>query len=779
MLLGGSYIRFLDDLSMSDVGVAGGKGANLGEMRKAGFPVPDGFVVTTKAFELFARANDLEKKIGWLLAKIDVNNEKKLETYSSMIRLVIESSRIPKAIVEEVLAAYGELCKRAGKTKKVSVAVRSSATAEDSRDASFAGQQATYLNVIKKDEIIASIKRCWASSYTPRAICYRFKKGFGINLFTTAVVVQRQIASQKAGVGFSVHPTTGDRDSVVIESVLGQGEELVSGRVTPDTFILNKRTGMIRERRIAEKRKMKVPNGHGVGLAEVAIPRRLRQVQSLKASELIELWSLARKLEAHYNHPQDFEWAVEDGTIYLLQTRPVTVLANPVHEGGGTSEREAELKGLGASPGVASGKARLILNPGELGRVQSGEILVAKMTTPDYVPAMMKAAGVVTDEGGMTSHAAIVSRELGVPCVVGTGRATKALTRDTLLTVDGTKGLVFRGRVEAKIQEEGGDAEVPSPSAGAAAGQATTTMTTGTKVYMNLGVPEKVQDYLNLPFDGIGLMRIEFIIASYVGAHPLFLLENGLSSKFVDRLAEGMATVARAITPRPVVVRFSDFKTNEYRDLKGGEIYEEQESNPMIGWRGVSRYISQDFSEAFRLELRAMRRVRDDLGLKNVWAMLPFVRTPWEVEKCLGMMEEEGLVRDESFKVWLMAEVPSMVFRAEEFARLCDGFSVGSNDLTQLILGIDRDSSRLGKMGYFDERDVAVKKAVKQLIEAAHASGITISICGQAPSVYPEPAEYLVGAGIDSLSVNPDAVTKTKHIVFAAEEKKMKKVIAG
>src|SRR2546426_10195849 len=423
----------------------------------------------------------------------------------------------------------------------------------------------------------------------------------------------------------------GDRDSVVIESVLGQGEELVSGRVTPDTFTINKRTGMIRERRIAQKKRMKVTNKRGEGLAEVAIPRRLRQAQSLKSSELLELWSLARKLEAHYNHPQDFEWAVEDdGTLYLLQTRPVTVLGGKPGADEVTSETEAELKGLGASPGIGVGKARLVLNPNELAKIQKGEILVTKMTTPDYVPAMMKAAGIVTDEGGMTSHAAIVSRELGVPCVVGTGRATKALTQDTLLTVDGTKGLVFRGRVEAEIQEEGGDAEVPSPSSGAAAGQATT-MTTGTKVYMNLGVPEKVQDYLKLPFDGIGLMRIEFIIASYVGAHPLFLLENGLSSKFVDRLAEGMATVARAITPRPVVVRFSDFKTNEYRDLKGGEIYEEQESNPMIGWRGVSRYISQDFSEAFRLELRAMRRVRDDLGLKNVWAMLPFVRTPWEV----------------------------------------------------------------------------------------------------------------------------------------------------
>ena len=772
-----NLVLSLDDLSKEEVGIAGGKGANLGEMRKAGFPVPDGFVVTTEAFELFARGNDLEKKIGWLLAKIDANNPKKLETYTSMIRLIIESSRIPKPIIEEVLAAYDRVCKKAG--KRVPVAVRSSATAEDSRDASFAGQQATFLNVSKKDEIIASVKRCWASTYTSRAIYYRLKKGFSMNLFTTAVVIQRQIASQKAGVGFSIHPTTGDRDSVVIESVLGQGEELVSGRVTPDTFTINKRTGMIRERRIAQKKRMKVTNKRGEGLAEVAIPRRLRQAQSLKSSELLELWSLARKLEAHYNHPQDFEWAVEDdGTLYLLQTRPVTVLGGKPGVDEGTSETEAELKGLGASPGIGVGKARLVLNPNELAKIQKGEILVTKMTTPDYVPAMMKAAGIVTDEGGMTSHAAIVSRELGVPCVVGTGRATKALTQDTLLTVDGTKGLVFRGRVEAEIQEEGGDAEVPSPSSGAAAGQATT-MTTGTKVYMNLGVPEKVQDYLKLPFDGIGLMRIEFIIASYVGAHPLFLLENGLSSKFVDRLAEGMATVARAITPRPVVVRFSDFKTNEYRDLKGGEIYEEQESNPMIGWRGVSRYISQDFSEAFRLELRAMRRVRDDLGLKNVWAMLPFVRTPWEVEKCLGMMEEEGLVRDESFKVWLMAEVPSIVFRAEEFARLCDGFSVGSNDLTQLILGIDRDSSRLGKMGYFDERDVAVKKAVKQLIEAAHASGITISICGQAPSVYPELAEYLVGEGIDSLSVNPDAVTKTKQIVFEAEEKKMKKVIAG
>jgi pyruvate,water dikinase len=393
--------------------------------------------------------------------------------------------------------------------------------------------------------------------------------------------------------------------------------------------------------------------------------------------------------------------------------------------------------------------------------VSRGDVLVTKMTTPDYVPSMIKTAGIVTDEGGMTSHAAIVSRELGVPCVVGTSTATKVLREGMVVSVDGSKGLVFRGKVTP----------VAAASTSAEMIEATRRLKTRTKIYMNLGVPEKIGDYAKIPFDGIGLMRVEFIIASYVGEHPMHLIETGREQVFIDRLAEGVATVAREIKPRPVVVRFSDFKTNEYRELEGGEKYEDVESNPMIGWRGASRYVAPEYLQAFRMELRAIRKVRDEFGLTNVWVMLPFVRTTWEVEKCLKLIEEEGLRRSGTFKVWLMAEVPSMVFLAEEFAKLCDGFSVGSNDLTQLILGIDRDSGRLGRMGYFDERNEAVKRAIKILIDGAHRAGITVSICGQAPSVYPELAEYLVSLGIDSISVNPDTVVKTKGLVHQVETK--------
>jgi pyruvate,water dikinase len=393
--------------------------------------------------------------------------------------------------------------------------------------------------------------------------------------------------------------------------------------------------------------------------------------------------------------------------------------------------------------------------------VNKGDILVTKMTTPDYVPLMIKTSSIITDEGGMTSHAAIVSRELGVPCVVGTSNATQVLKEGMTVSVDGSKGLVYRGKVRP----------IASTTTSAEHLEAVTKLKTRTKIYMNLGVPEKINDYSKIPFDGIGLMRVEFIIASYVGEHPMHLIETGREDVFVDKLSDGIATVAKVIRPRPLVVRFSDFKTNEYRELEGGEKYEDVESNPMIGWRGISRYIAPEYLQAFRMELRAIKRVRERMGLSNVWVMLPFVRSTWEVEKCLRLMEEEGLNRSDSFKVWLMAEVPSMVFLAEEFARLCDGFSIGSNDLTQLVLGIDRDSGRLGRMGYFDERNEAVKRAIRMLIEGAHKVGRTVSICGQAPSVYPEFAEYLVSLGIDSISVNPDTVVKTKELVHRVESK--------
>jgi len=437
-----------------------------------------------------------------------------------------------------------------------------------------------------------------------------------------------------------------------------------------------------------------------------------------------------------------------------------------------TTEKKVAVRGLPASPGAAAGTAKVIQDASQIGRVKEKDILVTKMTSPDWVPAMRKSSAIVTDEGGMTCHAAIVSRELGVPCIVGTGNATTSIKDGNSYTVDATTGTVYEGIVADLVPatpEKAAEAvRIIQPFAAP---------TTGTKIYMNLGIPEKIHDYADLPFDGIGLMRVEFIMASYIGEHPNYLIEIGQEQKFIDKMAEGMATVARAIQPRPVVVRFSDFKTNEYRELKGGEKYEPQEGNPMMGWRGVSRYISKEYEKAFRLECRAMKKVREEWGLKNAWAMLPFVRTTWEVDKCLRIMEEEGLERGRDFKVWLMAEVPSIIFMAEEFSKKCDGFSIGSNDLTQLILGTDRDSAILPNIDarYFDERDPAVKSAVRRLIEIAHREGVTCSICGQGPSVYEEFAAFLVECGIDSLSVNPDTVVATRRSIASVERKMLLK----
>ena len=751
------YVRFIEGVSKHDVGFAGGKGANLGEMRRANLPVPEAFVVTTKAYTSFAMMHRLDERLRERLEGIDVDDLESLERGARAVRRMVEAGKLPEDVAREVVAAYARLGEECGE-RKVRVAVRSSATMEDLREASFAGQQVSVLNVRGEAQLLAALRRCWASLYTARATFYRVKRGFGSRPIATAVVVQRQVMSEKAGVGFTIHPTTGDRDRMVIEAVVGQGEEIVSGRIAPDTFVLEKGTGTVLERRIVSKKEMKKARVRGSGLVSAKVPPRLRNRSVLTDAELKALWALGRRLEEHYEFPQDFEWAIEGRTAYLVQTRAVTVTAK-----GGRNEAVGGvpiLSGLGASPGVGSGRVKLVTGQGDFSSVGRGDVLVTRMTTPDFVPLMAKTSAIVTDEGGMTSHAAIVSRELGVPCVVGTSKATAVLKEGMLVSVDGSRGLIFSGRVS--------QAPRPAPGEGT---EVSRRVETKTKVYMNLGVPEKIKDYSKIPFDGIGLMRVEFIIASYIREHPLRLVETRREGVFVDRLAEGIATVAREIRPRPLVVRFSDFKTNEYRELQGGERYEEPESNPMIGWRGVSRYISPDYTEAFRMELRAVRKVREEMGLSNVWVMLPFVRTTWEVERCLRLMEESGLKRGPDFKVWLMAEVPSMVFLAEEFAGLCDGFSVGSNDLTQLTLGIDRDSARLGRMGYFDERNEAVKRAIKMLIEGAHKAGRTVSICGQAPSVYPEFTEYLVSLGIDSVSVNPDSVVKTRELIHALESK--------
>ncbi|MCS7123161.1 MAG: phosphoenolpyruvate synthase, partial [Candidatus Aenigmarchaeota archaeon] len=526
-------------------------------------------------------------------------------------------------------------------------------------------------------------------------------------------------------------------------------------------IIIEKDSGKILEYNIGKKEKMRIV-GKENELEEIETKEDLRNKLSLNENEIKQIWELAIKLEKHYNFPQDFEWVCEKGKVYLVQSRPVTVFYEK-RESKLIVEKPYLLKGLGASPGVAIGRAKVCLNVEEASKkIKKGDILVTRMTSPDWTPFMKIASAIITTEGGLTSHASIVSRELGIPCIVGVSNALEKLRDDMIITVDGRNGLVYEGELKELFERE--KAEEISI-------EKVKDLKTKTKILMNLGVPEEINKYKDLPFEGIGLMRIEFIIAEWIREHPNYLIEKGEEQKYVDKLAEGIAVVAKAIYPRFVVVRFSDFKTNEYRKLIGGEKYEPKEENPMIGWRGVSRYISKDFEKAFRLECRAIKKVREEFGLDNVWVMLPFVRTIWEVEKVLKIMEEEGLKRSENFKVWIMAEVPSIIFLVKEFSRYCDGFSIGSNDLTQLILGIDRDSSILTNMGYFDERNEAVLNAIKYLIKEAHKRKITVSICGQAPSFYPEFTEFLVKNGIDSISVNPDVVTRTKKLVYETEER--------
>jgi pyruvate,water dikinase len=563
----------------------------------------------------------------------------------------------------------------------------------------------------------------------------------------------------KAGIGFTIHPVTGEKNKIVIEASYGQGEAVVSGAVNPDTYIIDKTSGKVLETHVGAKEKMEITKEAGE-LEEIEVPEEMRKVLCLSEDEIKQLWNLARKLEEHYNFPQDFEWASENGKVYLVQSRPVTVFYEK-KEAKVIVEKPPILKGLPASPGVAIGKVKVCLSIEEARqKLEKGDILATKMTSPDWVPFMRIASGIITSEGGVTSHAAIVSRELGIPCVVGASNALEILKDNMLITLDSRNGLIYEGEIKELLEREKSLEVSPEEAA---------KLKTRTKILMNLGVPMEIEKYKHLPFDGIGLMRIEFIIAEWIKEHPNYLIEKGEHQKYIDKLAEGIAIVAKAIYPRFVVVRFSDFKTNEYRQLTGGEKYEPIEANPMLGWRGVSRYISKEFEQAFRLECRAIRKVREELKLDNVWVMLPFVRTTWEVEKCLKIMEEEGLKRSESFKVWLMAEVPSVIFLVDEFSKLCDGFSIGSNDLTQLILGIDRDSAILANMGYFDERNEAVLRAMKELIKKAHKKSVTVSICGQSVSVYPEVTKFLVKCGIDSVSVNPDTVASTKKLVHEIE----------
>ncbi|MCD6114036.1 MAG: phosphoenolpyruvate synthase [Thermoprotei archaeon] len=809
-----AIILWFEQLRKEDVPIVGGKNANLGEMLSAGIPVPPGFAVTAYAYKKFLEETGLSEKIAQTLKETIVKGEpQEYEEASKKIQKLIIESPMPKYIEEKIREAYRELNRRLG-LENVRVAVRSSATAEDLPDASFAGQQETYLNVIGEDEVVKKVKECWASLWTARAIYYRESKGFDHSKVLISVAVQKMVNSRSAGVMFTLHPVTGDENVIVIEGSWGLGETVVQGRVTPDEIVVDKKTLKITEKRVNEKAIALLFDPVGRRNVEVELPAdekelekiaekypeiakiikkygMFRNAPALSDEEAVKLAELAKKIEEHYGRAMDIEWAIDQDlpypqNVFIVQARPETVWSTkkakevkPEKEAApakAPAERKILVRGLPASPGVAIGVAKVALTVEEAAKLmKKGDILVTKMTDPDWVPYMKLAAAIVTDEGGMTAHAAIVSRELGIPCIVGTKNATQVLKTGIEVTVDATHGIVYEGRVEELLKKEEEKAVAPGV---AAVGIPKEVMheifpVTATKIYMNLGEPDMIDKYIDLPFDGIGLMRIEFIISDWIAYHPLYLIKIGKPEEFVNKLADGIAKVAQAIYPRPIVVRFSDFKTNEYRGLKGGEEFEPEERNPMIGWRGVSRYVSPEYEPGFRLELRAIRKVREEYGLSNVWVMLPFVRTTWEVEKALKIMEEEGLKRSKDFKVWIMAEVPSVIFLADKFSELVDGFSIGSNDLTQLILGADRDSAILGKLGYFDERDPAVMRAIAHLIEVAHAHGRTVSICGQAPSVYPEFTEFLVRHGIDSISVNPDVVIRTRRLVASIERKIM------
>ena len=792
------WVKWFAEVGADDVALVGGKNASLGEMMRAlgglGVRVPDGFAVTAEAYRYFLEKNGLDAKIrelieGWKRTReVDA-----LLAASRKIRSLITGGAFPEDLAAEIRGAYRELSKKSG-VDEVDVAVRSSATAEDLPTASFAGQQETYLMVHGEAEVLESVKKAFASLFTARAISYREDMGFDHFKVALSVGVQRMVRSDlgASGVMFTLDTETGHRGFVYLTSIWGLGENIVQGRVVPDEFYVHK--ALLKEgfrplvyKKLGAKELTLVYDPETQRLKNVRTPREKRETFSLTDEEVLTLADWGIKIEAHYSKkrgaetPMDIEWAKDGLTneLFIVQARPETVHSQkkPVLKRYQLLEAgEALVEGLAVGDKIAAGKVRVILDPDEMDRFQPGEVLVTRITDPDWEPIMKIAAAIVTDRGGRTSHAAIVSRELGIPAVVGTGNATQVLKTGqevTVSTAEGEVGRVYRGLLRFRVEEIDPE-KLPRPK---------------TQIMLNVGNPEEALKNALLPADGVGLLRLEFVFASWVGVHPLALIRydqlpirvkrkvaektKGYDDKtfyFVDKLSQGIGLIAAAFWPRPVILRFSDFKTNEYAGLLGGELFEPKEENPMLGWRGASRYYHPDYQEGFLLEVQAVRRVREVFGLKNLRVMIPFCRTPEEGERVLEVMKAGGLEPGkDGLEVYVMAEIPSNVWLVEEYARIFDGFSIGSNDLTQLTLGVDRDSERVAPI--FDERNEAVKQAVARIIEGAHAAGRHVGICGQAPSDYPEFAAFLVEKGIDSISLNPDALLKTLFAVVEMEKK--------
>jgi pyruvate,water dikinase len=767
-----TLMLWFEQIGKEDVPLVGGKSASLGEMTsKTKVPVPYGFALTADAYRLFVREGGLNDKIAEALARLrDPDDTETLQKVGAEIRKMINSAPMPKELEKVILKAYEDLSAHEN-VKNPFVAIRSSATAEDLPDASFAGQQETYLNVSGASNVVASVRECYSSLFTDRAIFYRAQKGFKDLDVALSAIVQMMCYSESSGVMFTLDPTNGDDSMVMIEASYGLGEYVVKGTVTPDNYNVDKGTLNIIRKTVPNKSVM-LAQKTGGGTEEIPVPAALRDRQVIADDKIVQLAKYGLAIEEHYGRPMDIEWGLDKqtGKLLILQARPETVWSlkkSPVSQKQAiVTGRKILVKGLPASPGIGAGKTHLIPAVESVSEFKHGEILVTQMTAPDWVPAMKKAKAIVTDSGGMTCHAAIVSRELGIPCIVGTKNATKVLLSGMDVTVDAKSGVVYDGIIASAMSPQS-ESNAPVGAMGPAEPPVT-----GTKIYVNLGEPELAERIAQLPVDGVGLLRMEFIVGDHIRKHPMWLIENKHPEEFVDKLSEGLATFCRAFYPRPVVLRFSDFKTNEYAKLEGGEKYEGaiKEANPLLGFRGACRYTDPRFEPAFKLEIQAVKKVREEMGIKNLWCMIPFNRTVDEFIRVRELTRQEGLKQDEDFKLWVMAEIPSNILLADEFCKAgADGFSIGSNDLTMLILGADRDNEALAPL--FDERNLAVKRAIESLIETAHKYGKTVSICGQAPSVYPEFTKFLVQCGIDSISVNPDVVVQTRRLVAQVEQR--------